>query len=861
MLVPIRWLKDYVDLPDSVTVEELAERLTLAGLEVGKINYIGVPQQRRVDLPHLAAPLSDHLVWDRDRIVLGKIVEVRSHPDADRLVLAMVDHGGDELEQCVTGAPNLFEYQGRGPLDPPLWSPFAREGAELWDGHSEVPRRMILQGRKIRGIYNRSMVCSEKELGLGEDHTGILLLEPDIVAGFAPGTPLQDVLGDVILDIELTPNLARCWSMVGVAREIAALFDVPMRYPPTDVLMEGPPIEGRVAIDIRVPELNPRFTLSLIENVTIRPSPQWMQMRLLKAGMRPINNIVDVTNYVMLETGQPLHAFDWDIIQRRARESGADVPTIITRLPDPGERLTLLDGSVHELDDFNILVADTAGALSLGGIMGGLESEVQPDSRNILLEAANWNFINIRRTMQARKIDSEAGTRFSRGVHPSQAEFGLRRATELMRLLGGGTVAQGMVDVYPLPPATVVVELPAAEVVRLTGVAFQPEQIADILRRLQFEVVQDKGALYVTAPDHRLDIGTGVVGQADLIEEITRIYGYDNIPNTVIDDLLPPQRSNLPLQYEEWTRDLLVKAGMREIVTYSFTTPAREALLTPPGMTSSLPEAAYVTLANPISQDRTSMRHTLLAGMLEVAASNLRHADRLSLFEIGKVYLPVEGELLPEEPRRLGLLMVGRREVGSWDWPAREGLMDFFDLKGVVEALLEGLHIAGGTFAPAEHASFFPGRTAQLTIDGDAIGVFGEVHPQVRAAFDLPAELPVIMAEFDLEALLAHADAAHRVTPVPTQPAVYQDIALVVTEQTPAAEVEAVIRRAGGDLLEGVRLFDVYRGDPIPAGSKSLAYALTFRAPDRTLQEREVNRLRDQIVKAAEHELGARLRT
>ncbi len=857
MLIPISWLKDYVDIPADMPVELLAERLTLAGLEVGKINYIGVPQNH---VPGVTVPPSDHLVWDRQKIVLGKIVEVKSHPNADRLVIAVVDYGGAALEECVTGAPNLFQYKDTGPLATPLWSPFAMEGAELWDGHSDEPKRMILKGRPLRGIYNKAMVCSEKELGLSDDHEGIMLLEEELVAGHAPGTPLQDVLGDVVLDIELTPNLARAWSVVGVAREIAALLDLELRLPPTEVLMSGPPIAGRVGITITNPELNPRFTLTLIEGVTIRPSPQWMQLRLRKAGMRPINNIVDITNYVMLETGQPLHAFDWDIIQRRAAESGANIPTIITRLPEPGESLTLLDGSVHQLDAHNLLVADTAGALSLAGIMGGLESEVQPDSRNILLEAANWNFINIRRTMQSRKITSEAGQRFSRGVHPAQAEVGLRRATELMRVLGGGTVASGIVDNYPLRPEPVVVDLPVSEVRRITGMDFTATEIAAILRRLQFGVEEHADGLRVTVPDHRLDIGTGVIGQADLIEEITRIYGYDRIPDTVMDDLLPPQRGNVALQREEWARDLLVGAGLNEVINYRLTTPEREALLTPPGAASSLPAVGYVTLANPISQDKTVMRHTLLAGLLEVAARNLRHTDRLRLFEIGSIYLPVSGQALPAEPRRLGLLLAGPRDVASWDLPAREGLHDFFDLKGVVETLLEGLHVRRVAFAPTTHGTFFPGRTAELTVNGRSAGVLGEAHPKVLRAFDLPEGLPVMLAELDLDAILDYADEMHVVQPVPTQPAVYQDLALVVNREVPAAEVEAVIRAAGGELLEDVRLFDVYTGDPIPVGQKSLAYALTFRAPDRTLTEGPVNKLRQKIVKAAQQKLGAKLR-
>ncbi|MBN1964494.1 MAG: phenylalanine--tRNA ligase subunit beta, partial [Anaerolineae bacterium] len=759
-----------------------------------------------------------------------------------------------------TGAPNLFAYQGQGPLDPPLWACFAKEGAELIDAYSDEPKRAILQGRKIRGIYNKSMVCSERELGLGDDHTGIILLEPELVAGHAPGTPLQDVLGDVILDIELTPNLARCWSMVGVAREVAALLDTDLRLPSTAVQMDGAPIAGQVQIDIREPELNPRFTLSLIKNVTIKPSPQWMQMRLKKAGMRPINNIVDITNYAMLEIGQPLHAFDWDIIKRRATESGAAVPTIITRLPEPGERLALLDGSVHELDPFNILVADTAGSLSLGGIMGGLESEVQPDSTNILLEAANWNFINVRRTMRARKINSEAGVRFSRGVHPSQAELGLLRATELMRTLGDGTVAAGIIDAYPLPPETVTVEITADDVARLAGRDYGSETIAAILRRLQFDVQQAGDALRVTVPDHRMDISHGVIGVADLVEEVTRIHGYDNIPNTLMADALPAQRDNVALEGEAFVQDRLVYAGLSEIITYRFTTPEREAQLVPPGAQAASSAVEYVRLANPISQDKTVLRRTLLAGMCGIAATNARHTATLRFFEIGKVFLPVADAVLPDEPRHLGVIMLGPRNAASWDLPAREGLLDFYDLKGTLENLLGVLHVPDVNFTPATHPAFFPGRVAALSSGKQHIGVLGELHPKVCAAFDLPEDLPVMAAEFDLDVLLAAAQLPFGVVPVPTQPAVYQDIALVVNAQTPAAEVEAVIRAAGGELLEAVRLFDVYTGDPIPQGSKSLAYALTFRAPDQTLTDKQVNKAREKIVKAARQKLDATLR-
>ncbi|MBN1678834.1 MAG: phenylalanine--tRNA ligase subunit beta, partial [Anaerolineae bacterium] len=798
MKVPISWLKDYVDI--TLSIEELAERLTLAGLEVTEIRYIGVPQG---DPPEgINLPPSDHLVWDRDKLVLGAIREIKAHPDADRLVLALVDYGGGELEQCVTGAPNLFPYKNQGPLDPPLLAPFAHEGAEVIDGHANDGSRMILKERKLRGVPNRSMVCSEKELGISNEHEGIMLLDHDEFGDVPPGTPLQDVLGDAVLDIDMLPNIARAFSIVGVAREVAALTGAELHYPPLDVVAEGPPIAGQVALDIHEPELNPRFTLALIRDIELKPSPGWVQRRLKLAGMRPIDNIVDATNYVMLELGQPLHAFDWDILVERA---DGDRPVVITRLPEPGEHLVTLDSVDHTLDDFNILVTDKRGAHSMGGVMGGMETEVQDPvfyaqddgddlphgtpaaqirpTTNVLLEAANWNFINIRRTMQSQRIDSEAGMRFSRGVHPEMAPRGLRRGIELMRQWSGGVITQGIIDEYPLPAETVRVDLPLSEVERLLGIVIPQDEIVAILRALEFEVVEDGDVLHVTAPDHRLDIGAGLTGQADLIEEVARVYGYDRIPNTIIADALPEQRTNFALEREEKLRDVLARAGLREIVTYRLTMPEREALLTPDGQPSDWPDVPYVTLANPISADKTVMRHTLLASMLDVAANNARHTDRQMLFEIGHVYLPVDGELLPDEPGRVGLLLTGSRGVPQWQGDFSTENMDFYDLKGVIETMLRDMHVEGAvTFEPVEHSSFHPGRVALLRIGGRAVGVVGQVNPLVCQAFDLGLNLerPILAAELDLDALIADIAVRRDIKPVPTHPAVYQDIALIV---------------------------------------------------------------------------------
>ncbi len=856
MEIPVSWLKEYVDI--DVPVELLAEKMTVAGLEVGAITYLGVPQGF---VEGIRWPVSEHLVWDREKIVLGAIREVQPHPNADRLVIALVDYGGAELEATVTGAPNLFPYKGVGPLQSPLWTPFAKEGAEVWDGHSEVRKRMILKEKPLRGIPNRCMVCSEYELGISDEHEGILLMQQqptNTVTGqpAAPGTPLQDVLGDIILTVELTPNLARCFSVLGVAREVAALLDKPLRQPSHDVLMEGAGIAGEVEIEIREPELNPRFTLMLLRGTTIQASPEWLQRRLKLVGQRPINNIVDVTNYITFEIGQPLHAFDYDKLKARA---GSATPTIITRLPTPGETLETLDEVKRTLDPHNILVCDRAGVLSMGGIIGGAETEISDTTTNVLLEAANWNFINIRRSMQSQKVFTDAGTRFSRGVHPSQALLGVQRGIELMRQFGGGQVAQGVVDLYPLPAPTVQVDLRVAEVERILGMSFSAAECAALLRRLSFGVDVEGDVLHVTVPDYRMDISSDpITGQADLIEEIARVHGYNQIPATIIADMMPAQRANVELEREELTRDVLVALGLRETISYRLTTPEREAMLTPGANSAS--HETYVELANPLMAERSALRHTLLISLLESAVANARYTTQQQLFEIGNVYLKREGEALPDEPRRLGILITGPRRVESWQQDESNTPVDFYDLKGVVDGLLRGLHIGGVSYARSTHPSLHPGRSAQVLLNGRALGDFGELHPLVAQNFELNGGAPLLVAEFDLDALLERVEPNYGVLPLPTTPPVYQDIALVVGEETTAAAVEATIIKAGGNMLKGARLFDVYRGEPIPAGHKSLAYSLVYQADDRTLTDGEVAKVHQKIVKTCERELGAKLR-
>lgn len=839
MQVPLSWLKEYVDITMPVPV--LAERLTLAGLEVESIDYVGVE--------------GAELVWDRDKFVIAHILEVMPHPGADRLVLARVDYGAGEPETLVTGAPNLFPYLNQDISGLNIKSPMVMEGATIYDGHKEGFVKAQLKGRNVRGIMNRHMLCSEKELGISEEHEGIMLLD----TGAAPGTPLQDVLGDVIFHLDLTPNLARCQSIIGVAREVAAFSGKQVRYPSIEVVKEGPPVEKAVRVRIEDETLCPRFTGTLIRDVTIGPSPAWMQKRLRMAGMRPISNIVDVTNYVMLEIGQPLHAFDYDLLCSRAKQSGADLPTIIVRAARPGEGMTTLDGEKRVFNEFDLLITDTAGPVGIAGVMGGADTEIHVATRNILLEAANFNFINIRRTAQAHKLPSEAAARFGKGIHPEDALRAANRAAELMRVLGTGVVDQGVIDVYPGKPEPVVATITPAQVEHILGIELDPRQISALLEALQFKCEIVDGVVSATVPDHRTDISTGLVGTADLAEEIARVYGYDRIPETEMSDRLPPVRANKVLEGEERVRDLLATAGLQEIISYRFTTPEAEARLLPEGMAPD--DRPYITMANPISQDKTVLRHTLMESMLKAVASNLRHHNRLALFEIGSVYLASEEGDLPEEQLRLCLALAGQREITGWMTGSSEEWLDFYDLKGAVETLTGSMRIKSIRYEPASHPTFQRGRTARLvTADGRYLGVMGQVHPSIVRKFDTPEGIPVAAAELDLKVLLSLGEEGFKIRPVPLYPAVYRDIALVVDEGTPAADIQQLIEQTGGPLLADVRLFDVYKGEQLPAGKKSLAYALAFQAPDKTLTDNDANKQRDKIVKRLEKELGAQLR-
>jgi phenylalanyl-tRNA synthetase beta chain len=880
MKVPISWIKDFVEI--LIPLPELAHRLTMAGLEVEGITYIGFP------MPLGNSNVQEHakgnidtkitgLAWEPDKIVTASVSEVMPHPNADRLVLCKL-YDGEREHIVLTGAPNLYPYKGQGPLPVPLKVAYARQGAHIYDGHQPGQVLTTLKPAKIRGIESYSMICSEKELGISEDHEGVVILDEDAPVGI----PLADYIGDVVFEINILPNTARDANILGVAREVAALTDQLLHIPeefyqfPT----EGPDITGKASIQITNPELNPRFVLGLIQNVTIKPSPYWMQRRLKLAGMRPINNIVDVTNYAMLEVGEPLHAFDYDVLAQRAADNP---PTIITRTAHPDERLTTLDGADRALDPFTVLVCDTAGSLSIAGVMGGAESEVfdasgnleaenlaadtsqekyqRTSTTNILLEGAAWNNINIRKTVGAQKLQSEAAYRFSRGVHPAMAERGVRRGLKLMYELAGGTVCQGLIDNYPVKPKDPVVDLTQEDVERMLGIKLSVHEIIKILQSLDFHcdlISENPGIVTIRAqtPDHRMDIGEDLVGKADLLEEIARIYGYDRIPETRLASELPPQRSNPTLEGEEQIISTLVNLGLQEIVSHRQTTPEREARRLAPG--TPVDDQPYLRIINPIASDRVVMRHSVLNSLLETVERNSRIRTRMALFEVGPIFMGSEAGERPDEFHRLSIVLTGPRSIPGWQ-KTDTFTMDFYDLKGVITGLLEELHIPV-VFETTEHPSFHPGKTARILSGEQQIGVFGELHPLVHEHYDISSN-SVVAADINLDLLISLIPNRYEIKPVSSYPPVLEDLAIVVDESVSAGRVADLIRQGGGHLITNLTLFDVYRSEQLGKDKKSLAYSLTYQSPEKTLTDNDVAQLRQRIIRRLEQELDAHLRT
>jgi phenylalanyl-tRNA synthetase beta chain len=840
MKVPLKWLDAYIGR--NMSVPQLIERLTLAGLEVGSVRVLGLPVPESLKIkPEDATP-----VWDRSKIVIAQVRDVQKHPNADKLLLVTLDFGTGLPKTVVTGAPNL-KVGDRG-----MKVILGLSGMKYFPhAHGKEPAKkelVELQPKELRGIPNDAMVCSAYELGIDDDEGGgIIILEND-----APvGRPLVDFLGDIVLDLEVTPNLAHCLSIIGVAREVAAITGQPLNRRLMDVALKpsSEPIGEQVKVQIDDPKLSRRYMAALIKGVRIGPSPSWMQWRLNYAGMRPINNIVDVTNYIMLEWGQPLHAFDYDVLKQRA---GGQAPTIIVRPARPGEKIVTIDKVERPLAPEHLIIADTAGPIAIAGVMGGLETEVSSKTTNVLLESANFDKVSVRRTMQHFLLPSEASVRFSRGIHPAIVQQAAQQAAQLMAQYAGGSVCNGMVDCYPAPLQIPDVLFEVDEVRRLLGINLAEKEIFQTLDALAFKVKRDApGTLLVEVPSHRLDVERA----ADLIEELARIHGYDKLPATMLADELPQQHSNRSLSLEEKTRDILVAAGLQEIITYSLTMDSRESPLVGTGV-------EYVRLKNAVSPERSVMRRTLLAGVLDVTRNNLRYARDVRIFEVGAVFLPKDGQRLPDEPRHLAVVMTGRRTSEFWGDGAQAAPspLDFFDLKGVIESLMDELHLSEVSYQLAKANWLHPARGAELLIQGKPVGAFGQLHPQVAEAYELDPSRCILAAELDLESILAAVPERYLYRPVPGFPAALRDIAVIVPDTMPTDRLIAEIRQGGGELLRDIRLFDLYRGSSIPEGTKSLAFALSYQANDRTLTDKEVDKTHQKIEQRLRHVLEAKIR-
>ncbi len=844
MKAPLSWIKDYVNL-DGLSIEEIARCLTMTGLEVDGILLVGLPKPEgdRHEFKY------EGLSWDADKFVVARVDEVLPHPNADKLVLCRLNDGERELI-ILTGAPNLYPYKGAGPLVEPLKVAYAREGAQLYDGHQPGQVLTKLKRAVIRGIESFSMICSEKELGISDEHEGVIILDPDAPVGM----PLADYMGDAVFDISILPNMVRDASIIGIARELAAVTKRELRVPEGIPLVRTGRLQELASLKVSDPELNPRFMLAMVEEVRAKPSPYWVRRRLSLAGMRPIDALVDATNYTMLDTGEPLHAFDYDLLVQRAN---GGKPAIITRVANPGEKLTTLDGNTHILDETMELVTDSAGPLSLAGIMGGSETGIHAGSSRVLLEAASWNFINIRKTISKVRIASEAGWRFSRGVHPALAEQALRLCLKRMIDWSGGRLVDGVLDVYPRVQADPLVKLTEEEIVSALGAPIPLSEAADILARLGFSCEIKDGELSAKTPPTRLDIGEGIIGKANLIEEISRVYGYDRIPARRLAAELPEQLGNPRLDTEERIRDILVSAGLQDTVAYRQTSPEREARLLPENKPD--PALEYVRIKNPITPDRTVLRRSSLATMLELLEYNHKFRPGLAMFELGPVFLPVEGQLLPNEALRLTIGMTGARENPTWQTQKPEQ-KDFFDLKGVIETLLQGLHIENVSYRPAQHPTFHPGKCAEVWAGEERLGVLGELHPLVREHYEFDAGV-VLAAELDADLLITLSQTEFHHQSLSNYPYMVEDIALIVPEETPAAALHAAIMQAGGKLLASARLFDIYRGEKLGEGKKSMAYQLTYQAQDRTLTDKDAETIRNRIVRALAKEYGAVLRS
>ena len=791
MKAPISWLKNYVDI--RVGIKEYAHALTLSGSKVEGIEDLGA---------------------SIDKVVVGKILSLEPHPNADKLKITQVDVGTEVL-QVVTGAPNVQT----GDV-----IPLALPGARLPGG--------TIKPSKLRGVESFGMMCSIEELNLTKDYLPDAPDDGVYVFHNNPGLgrDVKEVLGlEPVVDFEITSNRPDCFSIIGLARESAITLKEAFKSPTISVREEGAgKASDFVSVAISNPELCSRYAARVVTDVKIEPSPVWMQSRLAAAGMRPINNIVDITNYVMLEMGQPMHAFDLNCVQGGK---------IIVRSARENENITTLDGQERKLNPSMLVIFDETRAVAIAGVMGGENSEVTEQTNVLLLESANFNGTSVRLTAKKVGIRSEASSRFEKGLDIENVIPAMNRAAQLIEQLGAGKVVPGIVDCNPVKAETTRLPLNVDYINQLLGTGIDADWMLNLLEKLEFEV--DRQAMVVTAPSFRPDIQC----EADLAEEVARFYDYNNIQATLLQGRASTQgKKTYAQKMGDFIQQQMLSSGLYETYTYSFTSPKVFDKLNLP---ADHELRNTVVISNPLGEDFSIMRTTTIPEMLGVIRTNYsRKVEQGRFFEMSYVYKPVKGELLPEE--------ISTLTIGLY------GDADFYLLKGIVEQMLAQLNIHSADFSPAaDHPVFHPGKTAKLTINGVMVGYLGEVHPEVADNFECPAQ--TYIAVLNVQPLIDNADMVRQYKHLPRYPAVSRDIAMLIRDEVLVKEIEAVIRQQGGKLIEEVRLFDVYRGDQVPEGMKSVAYNITFRAPDRTLVDDDVNRAMEKILNGLKTSLDATL--
>jgi len=803
MIISLSWLKQYVDF--DLSPQELADKLTMIGLEVDSI--------------------TDRYEYLKT-VITGKIISITPHPNADKLTVCNVNTGGNELT-IVCGADNINISD---------IVPVALPGTVFPDG-------FVLKETEIRGQLSQGMLCSQKELGLGDDHAGIMILEKNTKQGLI----ISDVLNisDMVFEIGLTPNRSDCTSIIGIAREVAAITNSKVIYPEINIIEEGQDINTKTSVKIEAEELCPRYAAALLTDIKVSKSPFWLKDRLSSIGLRSINNIVDITNYVMMETGQPLHAFDFNLLEDKK---------IVVRKANMGEKFFTLDNQERILTDETLMICDGKKPVAIGGVMGGLNSEIIPETNTVLLESAYFNPVSIRKTSKYLGLSTDASYRFERGANPEGTIFALKRAAQLMVEICGAKMAKGVIDEYPAPIKKNKIDLSLKKTHKLLGIFPDALKVKSCLNKIEFQVdIKDNDKITIIPPPYRTDISR----PEDIMEEVARLIGYNTIPTTFAKASVIASKPNFNIEIKNYLKNILAGFGFCEVINYSFISALSADRI-------RLNESDYrrknVKLLNPLTEEQNVMRTSLLPGIIENLRTNtFNHDKTIKIFEIGKIFIDNLNDDLPKEEEIISGLLSGKRSDLSWY--SKEEDCDFFDLKGIVEAFLNKLKISNIIFSKPinynDYQYLTPGYIAEIKIDNEIIGVSGQIHSEVIKNYDIKQDAYIF--EINFEKLLKFIPSNINYIKLPKYPSTYRDLTMIIDKNIEVNEIFESIKKNEQQLVESILLFDVYEGKPVPAGKKSVSLRLIYRSQNETLKDEIINQLHSDLCSFAIKKFNADL--